>query len=461
MNEAIFYMTLDIDDALSSVCMHLRQGESGRKISVKMTQSGKPYPIKEGYSAVFAGTRPDGQIFFNNCTVEGGHAVCDVSAQITSVPGAVRAEMRLYGEDDVLIASPAFEIDIAESTVDEGEIVDGPETTALTSLICQAQEAIEDCRATAVNKVEVRLLEEQGEPSAFVELDKSEDERIMRFTFSNLKGEKGETGPQGPKGDQGRDGTDLAAYATPTVSGAPASFDDGAEDLPVKSLTVDIEPAQAGSGEASPDNIRPISGWTAATVTRTGGTSAPLSYTIDFPAEAGTVYGGTLDVTNGVLTVDRAKIQLNSLSYTKEESSATNARFRSSIAGMKAPTDNYTTVNAICATYPAGPWSWIDEPGHNIFFAARQWANVMHFIVRNSAYATTAEFVASLSDADVLVYELATPVTYQLTPTEVKTLLGENNIHADTGVSTVQYRADPTLIYNKLTAAIISSGGTI
>jgi hypothetical protein len=32
-----------------------------------------------------------------------------------------------------------------------------------------------------------------------------------------------------------------------------------------------------------------------------------------------------------------------------------------------------------------------------------------------------------------LVYELATPTTVQLTPTEVRTLLNNNNIFADTG----------------------------
>ena len=44
-----------------------------------------------------------------------------------------------------------------------------------------------------------------------------------------------------------------------------------------------------------------------------------------------------------------------------------------------------------------------------------------------------------------LVYKLATPQTYQLTPTEVKTLLGVNNIFANTGDTEIEYRADPDL----------------
>ena len=45
-----------------------------------------------------------------------------------------------------------------------------------------------------------------------------------------------------------------------------------------------------------------------------------------------------------------------------------------------------------------------------------------------------------------IVYSLATPVTYTLTPTEIRTLLGINNIWADTGNVTVKYRVDPEVI---------------
>lgn len=119
------------------------------------------------------------------------------------------------------------------------------------------------------------------------------------------KGDTGATGPQGPQGDAGfspsakvtqsgdittievmdEEGTtsatiDLSEYMkktdawemlpTDTASGAVASFPDGANDVPVESLTVSIEPVQEGSGDPSPDNVRPISGWTAAEVTAAG-----------------------------------------------------------------------------------------------------------------------------------------------------------------------------------------------
>lgn len=60
-----------------------------------------------------------------------------------------------------------------------------------------------------------------------------------------------------------------SAYVTDTASGSIASFPDGAA-MPVKSLTVDIEPVQSGSGDPSLTNVRPISGHTSAVVKRCG-----------------------------------------------------------------------------------------------------------------------------------------------------------------------------------------------
>ena len=54
-----------------------------------------------------------------------------------------------------------------------------------------------------------------------------------------------------------------------SASGAVVSFSDGA-DLPLKSLIVNIDPVQSGTGDPSPDNVRPISGWNGVKVTRTG-----------------------------------------------------------------------------------------------------------------------------------------------------------------------------------------------
>ena len=55
-----------------------------------------------------------------------------------------------------------------------------------------------------------------------------------------------------------------------TASGAIASFADGSDGVPVKGLKVQLEPIQAGSGDPSPDNVRPISGGSSVTVDEDG-----------------------------------------------------------------------------------------------------------------------------------------------------------------------------------------------
>lgn len=62
------------------------------------------------------------------------------------------------------------------------------------------------------------------------------------------------------------------AYLLKSVANLPqaiASFNDG-QEMVMPSLKVAIEPQQEGSGDPSPTNIRPISGWSEANVTRTG-----------------------------------------------------------------------------------------------------------------------------------------------------------------------------------------------
>ena len=75
----------------------------------------------------------------------------------------------------------------------------------------------------------------------------------------------------------------LAAFPTDSISNvAVASFSDGADNIPVKSLTVNITPVQAGSGDPSPTNVRPISGWTGANIGNSN-----VAFTENIPSESG------------------------------------------------------------------------------------------------------------------------------------------------------------------------------
>lgn len=162
------------------------------------------------------------------------------------------------------------------------------------------------------------------------------------------------------------------------------------------------------------------------------------TYSITFPDAAGTVYGGTLDVTNGVLTVTWAMVDLGSISWNVE--TAATGKFRtgtlSSVSAFSGKLPKYTG-DKICTCYKnagrhdytyyadASIWysnSSADYPGNNIIRLGDS----------TKANMSAADFKTAVT-GQKLCYELNTPVTYQLTPQEVQTLLGQNNLWADTG----------------------------
>lgn len=328
---------------------------------------------------------------------------------------------------------------------------------------------------------------------------------------------------------------------------AIASFTDGADNIPVKSLTVDIIPVQSGTGDPSPSNVRPISGWTGANVFRSaknlfnvydklttigsvhnyylrlkpntaytcssncpqgspanvyfGGGSTdnngvynghpqtvtsdssgyiqlsvrfnpegtginmylalvngtywlqveegstateyePVTrYNIDWTTEAGTVYGGTLDVTSGVLTVTYGVADLGTLNWTYSSADGQPCFTSSDLYSVAKGEDSYDVIPPfLCSKYVGATWNQNrSSANYDNTIALAKNASMS---VRDSAYTTVASFKTAASGT-LFVYELATPVTYQLTPTEVTTLLRNNNIFADTGnVAELTYRAD-------------------
>lgn len=237
----------------------------------------------------------------------------------------------------------------------------------------------------------------------------------------------------------------LSAYIVETETGSIASFTDGADDVPVKDLQVAIEPVQSGSGDPSPENIRPISGWTGANVTVNDDV-----FSIDFPTEAGTVYGGTLDVTTGVLTVDRAMVDLGDQNWQYDTSTEHPSFWAYGLGTLIKPVpDNNTKGNIICTMYKTitanEGFSGTETIGACLNTSPR-------FIIYDPNYSSVSAFKTAVT-GQKLVYELNTPQTYQLTPQEVSTVLGQNNIFADTGNVTVQYRADTKLYIDKVLSA--------
>ena len=361
----------------------------------------------------------------------------------------------------------------------------------------------------------------------------------------------------------------LSAFATDTASGTVASFSDGADGVPVKSLSVGIEAVQSGSGDPSPTNVRPISGWDSVKVFRTGknlfgglvigkrvdndgniitppsgaaaywignsvvldstkkvtvtlyeattytgsigyasyaedgtfienGTffsangisSFPHSVTKTFGANAylilfrgyqaggsqailtakvqceygqtstdyeqyngtvydidlpQTVYGGTLDVSTGELTIDKAAVDLGTLTWQTNTSGVFYAN------GTSLGYLHNDSQAAICSKYlynGSGNSSSVVASGPDKTVYLNLYSGLSWVFIKDTTYTDATAFKASLSDVQ-LVYEVDTPTTLTLTPEQVTTLLGQNNIYADSGEVSVTYRADTGLYIDK------------
>ena len=376
------------------------------------------------------------------------------------------------------------------------------------------------------------------------------------------------------------------AYVTDSASGGVAHFEDGADNVPLKSLEVNIEPVQSGSGDPSPSNVRPITGFDAVKVTRTGknlvgpfvdgssesrgisityadnlitfigtstgtnasspnkyfyhngersplllragitytaslhgrvsftnnlrliftyesstrlyydsddgvwtftpdadvlitqaalrlpttGSTADISayfqleigseateyepyngntYTISL-SSAGTVYGGTIDVVSGMLTVDKAIVDLGTLNWTYE---STIPRFYTNgLANViRLIASNEDVVDGVSGMYKAVSFNNLYVTGKQNGTMAEATTKVVSVI--NTDYTDATTFKTAMS-GQMFVYPLATPQTIQLSATEIKSLLGINNVWSDAGDVEVEYRADTKLYIDKRLAEV-------
>lgn len=232
----------------------------------------------------------------------------------------------------------------------------------------------------------------------------------------------------------------LAQAIWSTVTGAIATFTT-VRSAPLRKLSVSLEPIQSGSGAPSPDNVRPITGHTAVNVwvQPTHDTTADPTVTVTIPTPPGTVYGGTLDVLTGVLTVDRRYTTIGAENVTKVTSS-NYANFQISFAASDKPKADQ--ANAVCISSAFKGYSFNDAPASDDNYAFANNSGAIR--VKNTANAGLTSNGWKTLMADVqLCYLLATTVTYQLTPQEVQTLVGQNVVFSDAnGDVTVEYRSN-------------------
>ena len=171
------------------------------------------------------------------------------------------------------------------------------------------------------------------------------------------------------------------------------------------------------------------------------------TYPVTLPAEAGTVYGGTLTLNSdgsGELVVDRTEIDLGTRTWDK----TSGGFYCNEIPDALPGTTSLRYDHIQCSSYKAVNVASVAglQNGECSIDSGK------HIQIRDIRYTDAASFKIAMSGVQ-LVYELEEPITYHLTAPQIRTLLGANNIWADAGPISVEYTADTKMYIDSQTRA--------
>ena len=153
------------------------------------------------------------------------------------------------------------------------------------------------------------------------------------------------------------------------------------------------------------------------------------TYSITFPTEAGTVYGGELTVSadgSGSLVVDRA--YYDGSTWTQYNTSNGYKAYKSNTLPRAKSNDDISN-NPISNTIGVFGSFSSSNMTQNIILPPRSRSEIAYMSLKDDLDPTGID----------LSYLIATPVTYSFTAAQIRTLLGENNVWTDTGDLALTY----------------------
>ena len=162
---------------------------------------------------------------------------------------------------------------------------------------------------------------------------------------------------------------------------------------------------------------------------------------LSWQTESGTVYGGKVDLTTGVLTVDRASVNIGDTTIYLTGDSGTNYtsyRIADIGAAIKGAEGVAGKIKAISSAFKSLPWNVLWTPWS--IAPNDMYGDGFRLITPYHQYESVTALKADLADVQI-VYELATPQTYQLTAQQLALLLGTNNVWSSTGSTDLTYTA--------------------
>lgn len=161
-----------------------------------------------------------------------------------------------------------------------------------------------------------------------------------------------------------------------------------------------------------------------------------ITYTLPFGS---TIYGGSLDVTTGVLTVTKGYKNMGGLNWVKNSSGLLYAPITSP-AMIKT---NGSDPGVVCTNYGTAPTAYPNSSTAYNSMAdktiSRSYGTANpNLYVKDTDYTDASTFKTAM-DGVYVVYTLASPTTVQLTAEQITTLVGQNVIYANCGDVSVTY----------------------
>ena len=146
------------------------------------------------------------------------------------------------------------------------------------------------------------------------------------------------------------------------------------------------------------------------------------------------IYGGYIDFVNGLLVVDRKTVTLNG---TENIQSTSNNRFYVNYAdAVEVNASNQTTYKGVmCDRLASDTWAGLL---YNSGVCGPVWGRGISF--RLDSITTVNDWKTYFANNPTqFCYELAEPMIFQLTPQQIQTLVGKNNVWSEQGEISLAY----------------------
>ena len=133
-NITTYKLQLDVKDIASQLSISVPQGNTGRRLAIQLVDDGNIFSIGRGSTAIFVATKPDGSTIYNDCVIQKGLILYDITQNTVASIGETVCEIDLYDFNGHLISSPRFSIIVYESARYGVDVPSGDESTYFESI---------------------------------------------------------------------------------------------------------------------------------------------------------------------------------------------------------------------------------------------------------------------------------------------------------------------------------------